>query len=73
MLNFNFYNPTRIIFGAETIGQLNQLIPSDARVLLLFGGESARRNGTLDEIYRALGQRKVEEFGGIEPNQVMKH
>ena len=68
MLNFNFYNPTRIIFGAETIGQLNQLIPSDARVLLLFGGESARRNGTLDEIYRALGQRKVEEFGGIEPN-----
>lgn len=68
MLNFNFYNPTRIIFGAETIGQLNQLIPNDARVLLLFGGESARRNGTLDEIYRALGQRQVEEFGGIEPN-----
>ena len=68
MLNFNFYNPTRIIFGANTIGQINDHVPTDARVLILFGGESARKNGTLDEVHTALGNREVQEFGGIEPN-----
>ena len=43
-------------------------MPTDARVLILFGGESARKNGTLDEVRTALGNREVQEFGGIEPN-----
>lgn len=68
MLNFDFYNPTRIVFGTQTIGRLAELVPDDARVLLLYGGESARRNGTLDEVRAALGTREVQEFGGIEPN-----
>ncbi len=68
MLNFNFYNPTRIIFGSNTISQISEHVPSDARVLILFGGESARKNGTLDEVREALGTREIQEFGGIEPN-----
>lgn len=68
MLNFDFYNPTRIIFGANTIPRINEYVPLDARVLVLFGGESARKNGTLDEVRKALGTREVQEFGGIEPN-----
>lgn len=68
MLDFNFYNPTRIVFGSDTIKQLDQLVPAQARVLILFGGESARKNGTLDEVRQALGNRDVREFGGIEPN-----
>ncbi|WP_329740409.1 iron-containing alcohol dehydrogenase [Dyella sp. A6] len=68
MNNFDFYNPTRIVFGAETVGRLADLVPADARVLLLYGGESARKNGTLDEVRAALGTREVQEFGGIEPN-----
>lgn len=68
MQNFEFYNPTKIIFGKETIARLTDLIPSDARVLILFGGASARKNGTLDEVRTALGMRHVQEFGGIEPN-----
>lgn len=68
MLDFNFYNPTRIVFGSDTIKQLDQLVPAQARVLILFGGESARKNGTLDEVRRALSNRDVREFGGIEPN-----
>lgn len=68
MQNFEFYNPTKIIFGKETIARLTDLIPSDARVLILFGGASARKNGTLDEVRTALGTRHVQEFGGIEPN-----
>ncbi|WP_373991255.1 iron-containing alcohol dehydrogenase [Duganella sp. BuS-21] len=68
MLNFDLYNPTRIVFGRDTVAKINQLVPADARVLILFGGESARRTGTLAEARQALGDRAVFEFGGIEPN-----
>ncbi len=68
MNNFDFYNPTRIAFGEGKIAELDQLVPKDAKVLVLFGGESARRTGTLDEVTSALGNRQVSEFGGIEPN-----
>ena len=68
MQNFEFHNPTKIIFGAKTIAKLAELVPAEARVLILYGGASARKNGTLDEVKAALGQRFVVEFGGIEPN-----
>ncbi len=68
MQNFEFYNPTRIVFGPETIARLADLVPADARVLVLFGGNSARNNGTLAEVTTALGARHVQEFSGIEPN-----
>jgi NADP-dependent alcohol dehydrogenase len=66
--NFNFYNPTRILFGENKITEMTDFIPKDARVLVLFGGESARKHGTLDEVITSLGDRYVEEFGGIEAN-----
>jgi len=68
MLNFDFYNPTRIVFGRDTVGRLNDLVPTDARVLVLFGGQSASKTGTLAQVRAALGARHVQEFGGIEPN-----
>ena len=68
MLNFEFYNPTRIVFGADTIPQLSTLVPQTARVLILTGGASAEKNGTLDQVRAALGERSVHQFGGIEPN-----
>ena len=72
MQKFDFYNPTRIVFGKGRSGELDKLIPTDARVLVLFGGGSVRQNGTLDEIKTALGKRHVVEFGGIEPNPVFE-
>ena len=68
MNSFDFYNPTHIAFGEGKIADLNKLVPAEARVMVLFGGESARRNGTLDEVTAALGDREVSLFGGIEPN-----
>ena len=68
MLNFTFHNPTKIVFGTESIAKLNKLIPAQARVLILYGGASAQKNGTLDEVKAALGQRLAQEFGGIEAN-----
>lgn len=68
MQDFSFYNPTRIEFGAGKIANLDQLVPATAKVMVLFGGESALRNGTIDEVTEALGDRQVQLFGGIEPN-----
>lgn len=68
MLNFDFYNPTHIAFGQGRIADLATLVPADARVLILLGGESARKNGTLNEVRAALGSRQIAEFNGIEPN-----
>ena len=68
MKNFEFHNPTRIVFGLDTVAKLSTLVPHDARVLILYGGASAEKTGTLAEVRAALGQRTVQEFGGIEPN-----
>ncbi|WP_295763996.1 iron-containing alcohol dehydrogenase [Undibacterium sp.] len=68
MRNFEFYNPTKIVFGAETIAKLADLVPATAKVLILYGGASAKTTGTLDEVKAALGTRVVMEFAGIEPN-----
>ena len=68
MQNFDFYNPTRIVFGERTIARIDEFVPAHARVLVLYGGESAKRTGTLDEVKAALGGRDVREYGGIEPN-----
>ncbi|MDX9884584.1 iron-containing alcohol dehydrogenase [Thauera sp.] len=68
MLNFDYANPTRIVFGEGSIACLDELVPADARVLVLYGGGSAERNGTLAEVGAALGARTVKRFGGIEPN-----
>ena len=68
MLNFDYYNPTQIVFGQGSIARLDSLVPADARVLVLYGGGSAERNGTLAQVEAALGQRTVQRFGGIEPN-----
>lgn len=68
MQNFDFYNPTRIVFGQGKVAELEKLIPADARVLVLIGGQSAKKNGTLDEAIQALGNRHIAVFEGIEPN-----
>lgn len=68
MLNFEFHNPTRIVFGPGKVAELNRLVPPSAKVLLLYGGASAEKTGTLAEVRAALGERQVHEFGGIEPN-----
>ncbi|PQL10083.1 iron-containing alcohol dehydrogenase [Veillonella sp. T11011-6] len=68
MFNFDFYNPTHIVFGKDRLSELNALVPKDAKVLITYGGGSAVRSGLIDRIVAALGSRKVEQFGGIEPN-----
>jgi NADP-dependent alcohol dehydrogenase len=70
MLNFNFYNPTRIIFGKDELQQLDALVPKEAKILITYGGGSAKRTGLLDKVKVELAKskREVLEFGGIGAN-----
>ena len=68
MNNFDFKNPTKIIFGKDTIEKVKEEIPQDAKVLLLYGGGSIKKNGIYDQVKTALSKVDVIEFGGIPAN-----
>lgn len=68
MQNFEFKNPTEILFGRGMIAKLESRVPTAAPVLLLYGGGSIKRNGVYDQVKAALKNRQVVEFGGIEAN-----
>lgn len=68
MLNFNFQNTTKILFGKGQIPEIANEIPASARILITCGGGSAEKNGTLAKVRDALSGRMIVEFGGIEAN-----
>ncbi len=70
MFNFNYYNPTNILFGKRQLSKLKNLIPDDAKVLITYGGGSVIKNGVLQKVKTVLAAASCEvlEFGGIEPN-----
>ncbi|GER59546.1 NADH-dependent alcohol dehydrogenase [Patiriisocius marinus] len=68
MNNFDFKNPTKIIFGKDTIEKVKEEIPQDAKVLMLYGGGSIKKNGIYDQVKTALSNLDVIEFGGIPAN-----
>ncbi|MDO6425865.1 iron-containing alcohol dehydrogenase [Thalassotalea sp. 1_MG-2023] len=68
MLNFSFHNPTKIHFGEDQIKLVGSEIPADAKVLLIYGGGSIKKNGVYDQVVTALSDHTWVEFSGIEPN-----
>jgi len=68
MNNFEFKNPTKIIFGTDTIKKLKEEIPTDAKLLLLYGGGSIKKNGIYEQVKTVLANVDVTEFGGIPAN-----
>ena len=72
MNNFQFVNPTKIVFGRGEIKRLSKEIPSDKKVLIIYGGGSIKKTGLLDVIKVELKDYSTGEFGGIEPNPTYK-
>jgi NADP-dependent alcohol dehydrogenase len=68
MNNFDFQNPTKIIFGKGQIAKLSAEIPKDANILIIYGGGSIKKNGIYEQVIEALKDYKVTEFGGVPPN-----
>jgi NADP-dependent alcohol dehydrogenase len=68
MKNFEFQNPTKIIFGKGEIAKIASEIPPNAKILLLYGGGSIKKNGIYEQVKTALTTFEIEEFGGIPAN-----
>lgn len=68
MLNFEYYCPTRIVFGKGTIARLSDLIDKSQKILMIYGGGSVKKNGVYDQVKQALSGYDLLEFAGIEPN-----
>ena len=70
MLNFNFYNPTRILFGKDQLQELDNYVPKNAKILITYGGGSIKKTGLLARVQKELAKstREVSEFGGIGAN-----
>ncbi|OHE77460.1 MAG: aldehyde reductase [Verrucomicrobia bacterium GWF2_62_7] len=68
MLNFEFFNPTKILFGKGQIASIAKEVPAGAKVLLTAGGGSIKANGVYQQTIDALAGRTIVEFWGIEPN-----
>lgn len=70
--NFEYYSPTRVIFGKGTEQQVGKLIKEYGgnRVLIVYGGKSAIRSGMLEKTKNILLQEKIHiaELGGVVPN-----
>ncbi|GAF02326.1 iron-containing alcohol dehydrogenase [Saccharicrinis fermentans] len=68
MNNFEFKNPTKIIFGKDEIAKLANEIPDNAKVLMLYGGGSIKKNGIYKQVKDALSVFDIVEFAGIPSN-----
>ena len=76
MQNFNFVNPTRIIFGKGTISRLGpEAAKAGKKALLVYGGGSIKQNGVYNELTASLKKSGVAwvEHAGVKPNPVLSH
>jgi len=70
-MNFEFYNPTRLIFGAGTLSQLGEAASRHGKkALIVTGGGSVKRSGIFDRAVASLQAAGIEfaECDGVEPN-----
>ena len=72
MRDFNFYAPTEIVFGRESEEKVADLVKKygGSKVLVHYGGGSAKRSGLLDKMIKLLDDAGIGhvELGGVVPN-----
>ena len=72
MDNFTFYSPTFFVFGKDTETQAGAYVKQfgGTKVLLHFGGTSAKKSGLLDRVEQSLKDAGLSfvELGGVKPN-----
>ena len=72
MINFEFHNPTKVIFGKNVEAEAGKEIKrlGGHKVLVHFGGDYLQANGTLDRIHKGLTDAGLEyvDLDGVVPN-----
>ncbi|WP_191600910.1 iron-containing alcohol dehydrogenase [Marinomonas algicola] len=71
-MNFSYSNKTQIQFGEDSIATVNTLIPTDKKILVIYGGGSIKKNGVYDQVCTALKDHAWVEFSGVEPNPTVE-
>ena len=75
MNNFEFYTPTRMIFGRGTHLQVGKIVKEYGfkKVLVHFGGASAKKTGLLDAVCGALEAEGIGyvQLGGVQANPTL--
>ena len=73
--DFNFYAPTRIVFGKSSEEKIAELIIANngKKILLHYGGGSAERSGLLNVVRKQLRDAGLNfvELGGVVPNPLL--
>lgn len=76
MNNFSFYNPTKIIFGKDSIDKIGVELSCAKyeRVLLLAGKGSIKKNGVYNQVTKFLQANGVSfvEMWGVQPNPTLE-
>lgn len=72
MIHFEYYTPTKVVFGKDSEKKTGELVKEFGakKVLVHYGGQSARKSGLLDRIYGALKDADIPfvTLGGVQPN-----
>lgn len=72
MKDFIYYAPTEVVFGEDSEKQVASLVKKygGKRVIVHYGGQSAKKSGLLDNIFGLLNEGGIEffELGGVVPN-----
>lgn len=69
MVNFDYYTPTRLIFGEGVITNLPDVMaPLGKKILLTYGGGSIKKIGLYDKVKELLSGFEIYELSGIQPN-----
>ncbi|MDR0390923.1 MAG: iron-containing alcohol dehydrogenase [Planctomycetaceae bacterium] len=76
MQNFTYHNPTKIIFGTDTIAKIGEITaPIAKKVLYLYGKGSIKKNGIYDKTINSLRTAGIEcvEYDGVKANPLLSH
>lgn len=67
-MQFTYSNPTQIHFGQGQIAAIAKAIPTQSKVLVIYGGGSIKKNSVYDQVANALKNHTWLDFAGVEPN-----
>ena len=72
MRNFEYFTPTRVIFGKDTHLKIGTVLKEQncSKVLIHYGSHSAVSSGLIDEIRSSLDEAGISyvTLGGVVPN-----
>ena len=73
MNNFNYYTPTKVVFGENTENEIGRLIKEQKcqKVLIHYGGKSAIKSGLIDRVRASLNEENISYVDFSKYNKIL--